>query len=302
MNEQSSSLVKARGLCKRYGSKLALDNLDIDIQPGRIVGLIGPNGAGKTTALKCLLGLAPAQGELMVLGLNPRQARTALLEDVCFIADTAILPRWMKVSQSLDYLEGVHPKFDRSRAAAFLQTTSIRFNSRVKDLSKGMITQLHLALVMAIDAKLLILDEPTLGLDILYRKQFYTTLLNNYFDDDKTIIIATHQVEEIEHILTDLIFIKDGKIVLDTAMDTLSNTYLELKVRDTELDQARALNPIGERSLLGSRALIYENADRETLAKLGELHTPGITDLFVAKMKASPGKTGLALNVAEVSQ
>ena len=290
------NIVKASKLRKHYGDTIALNEIDLDIQPGRIVGLIGPNGAGKTSALKALLGLLAAQGELAVMGMDPRKHRTELLNDVCFIADTAILPRWLKVSQALDYLEGVHPRFNRERAQAFLQATSIKLNSKVKELSKGMTTQLHLALVMAIDAKLLVLDEPTLGLDILYRKQFYTTLLNDYFDDDKTIIITTHQVEEIENILTDLIFIKDGNIVLNTSMEELPESYQELRVRDSEREQARLLKPIGERAMLGGSALIYENVGREALSELGELHTPSIADLFVAKMQGLPTTNALEAN------
>ncbi len=278
-------LIKARGLQKSYGATKALDNIDFDIPAGRIVGVIGPNGAGKTTALKAILGLIPVDGDLHVMGMDPRLERTKLLEDVCFIADTAILPRWMKVSQAIDYVEGVHPKFDRKKAEKFIASTTIKTNSKIRQLSKGMVTQLHLALVMAIDAKLLVLDEPTLGLDILHRKDFYSTLLGDYFDDDKTIIITTHQVEEIENILTDLIFIDQGRVVLNESMEDIPNRFVEVDVNANEVETARAAKPIHERPILGGSAFIFETNDYSAITDLGNLKTPSIADLFVAKMK-----------------
>lgn len=279
------AMVTARGLSKTYGSTTALDNVDFDLMPGRILGLIGPNGAGKTTLLKAILGLAPAKGELTVLGMNPRSQRTQLLEQVSFIADTAILPRWMKVSEALNYLQGVHPRFHRERAETFLRRTEIRSESLVRQLSKGMLTQLHLALVMAIDSKLLVLDEPTLGLDILYRKQFYSTLLEDYFDENKTILITTHQVEEIENLLTDVIFIKNGKFCLNLSMEDLHQRFTELRVTNDRLASAEACQPIHTRPILGGKAMIFENADRHVLGTLGEIKTPSLADLFVAKMQ-----------------
>lgn len=280
MNE----LVHARGLVKRYGRKRALDGFDLSIGEGRIVGLIGPNGAGKTTALKALLGLTAYEGELQVLGLDPVRQRKQLMQDVCFIADVAVLPRWLRVNQALDYVATVHPRFRRERAEAFLATTEIPARARVKTLSKGMITQLHLALIMAIDARLLVLDEPTLGLDILFRKAFYTTLLNDYFDDHRTILVTTHQVEEIEYILTDVVFIDHGRAVLAEAMDTLGERYRQLIPRREHLEAARALGPLSEETSFGRHALIFEDVPQERLAPLGELRTPSISDLFVAKV------------------
>lgn len=282
------TIVEARGLNKHYGDVVALDNVNLNIAPGKIVGLIGPNGAGKTTLLKCLLGLASYQGEINILGFNPHKYRTRLLEEVCFIADTAILPRWIKVSQALEYLENVHPRFNRDKAETFLKATNIKFNKRVQQLSKGMITQLHLALVMAIDARFLILDEPTLGLDILYRKQFYTSLIHDYFDHERTILVTTHQVEEIESLLTDLIFIKDGRLILNKTMEELPGIFTQVNCRSDKLEQARSLGPISEQPMLGGTAFIYENMVREQLESLGDLHTPSVADLFVAKMQA-PG-------------
>lgn len=279
------TIVEARGLNKHYGDVVALDNVNVNIAPGKIVGLIGPNGAGKTTLLKCLLGLASYDGEINVLGIDPHKHRTRLLEEVCFIADTAILPRWIKVSQALDYLENVHPRFNREKAETFLKATSIQHNKRVQQLSKGMITQLHLALVMAIDARFLILDEPTLGLDILYRKQFYSSLINDYFDHERTILITTHQVEEIESLLTDLLFIRDGRLILNTTMEELPGIFTEVNCRSDQLENARSLGPISERTILGGIAFIYENTAREELEPLGELRTPSIADLFVAMMQ-----------------
>jgi len=279
-----NAVIKANGLKKRYGRTEALSGVDLEVQPGSIVGLIGPNGAGKTSALKAILGLTRFEGELEVMGQDPRQARQELMKDVCFIADVAVLPRWLKVRQALDFVEGIHPRFDRQRAEAFLDRTEIRRDRKVGQLSKGMITQLHLALVMAIDAKLLVLDEPTLGLDILYRKSFYETLLNDYFDGDRTILVTTHQVEEIEKILTHVMFIKAGKIVLDEAMESLPERFSEVLVKPEQADKARAMRPLHERELLGRHLFLFENEPHEKLAELGEIHSPGIADIFVAKM------------------
>jgi len=279
------SLIKARGLSKKYGSFQALDSIDFSIKSGRIVGLIGPNGAGKTTALKALLGLTNFDGELDVCGLDPRLQRHKLMQDVSFIADVAVLPGWMKVCESLDFVEGVHPAFKRKHAIEMLALTNIPMKKKVKQLSKGMITQLHLALVLAIDAKILVLDEPTLGLDILYRKAFYDHLLNDYFSEDKTIIITTHQVEEIEYLLTDLLFINDGKIVLDIAMEDIQEQYMEVMVAPEDVEQARSLNPVTEREVFGRHLFLFENAERSKLAEIGEIHVPKVTDLFVAKMQ-----------------
>jgi ABC-2 type transport system ATP-binding protein len=274
--------IEARGLRKAFGSKVALDSIDLNIETGRIVGLIGPNGAGKTTALKAILGLTPYEGELRVLGRNPYRERNEVMQDVCFIADVAVLPAWLKVSQALDFVEGVHPRFDRAKADAFLARTSIPRTSRVGKLSKGMITQLHLALVMAIDAKLLVLDEPTLGLDILYRKQFYDALLNDYFDHQRTILVTTHQVEEIQHVLTDLMFMNNGRIVLESSMEDFERRYVELMVKPEQAAAARSLMPLQERQVFGRSVFLFDNADRTKLAALGELRTPSIADLFVA--------------------
>ena len=279
------AVIHAQGIRKSYGKKIALDNVDLTIPAGRIIGLIGPNGAGKTTLLKGILGLAQVEGSLQVLGLNPFTDRVKLLEDVSFIADTAILPSWIKVSEALDYIEGVHPKFSREKAMAFLAKTKITPDNKVKSLSKGMVTQLHLALIMAIDSKLLVLDEPTLGLDIIYRKQFYESLLNDYYDAQKTIVITTHQVEEIEGILTDLIFINDGKILLETTMDELPNRFVELQVDAGAKQAALAHNPIHVRTILGGFSMVFENADANQLQALGKVTTPSVADLFVAKMQ-----------------
>ena len=289
------STIEARGLRKVYGATVALDGVDLRVEEGRILGLIGPNGAGKSTALNAILGLASYQGELKVLGRNPWTERDQLMRDVCFIADVAVLPRWMRVSQALDYVAGVHPRFDRAKAEGFLAKTTIQRTSKVRELSKGMVTQLHLALVMAIDAKLLLLDEPTLGLDILFRKQFYDSLLNDYFDKTRTIVVTTHQVEEIEHVLTDLMFINRGRIVLDCSMETLETRYVELMVLPEHAAAARALKPIHERQVFGRSILLFDHPDREQLAALGELRTPGIADLFVAVMgNQSVGAPGVA--------
>ncbi len=276
--------IEARDLRKSYGSTAALDGLDLEVEQGRILGLIGPNGAGKSTALQAILGLVPHQGHLRVLGMDPWKERDRLMQEVCFIADVAVLPRWMKVSQSLDYMAGVHPRFDRDRAEAFLDRTAIPRKARIRTLSKGMTAQLHLALVMAVDAKLLVLDEPTLGLDILYRKQFYDTLLNDYFDHQRTILVTTHQVEEIEHILTDVIFLERGRAVLSSTMEDVESRYAELLVKPEDLAAARALGPISERQGLGRSVLLFDGVERERLAPLGEVRTAGLADLFVALM------------------
>lgn len=276
--------IEARGLHKAFGSTIALDGINLRVEEGRILGLIGPNGAGKTTALNAILGLTPYQGELRVLGRDPWAERERLMRDVCFIADVAVLPRWMRVSQALEYVAGVHPRFDRAKAERFLAKTAIMRASKVRELSKGMVTQLHLALVMAIDARLLVLDEPTLGLDILFRKQFYDSLLNDYFDGNRTIVVATHQVDEIEHVLTDLMFIDRGRIVFDRSMDEVESRYLELMVHPEKVAAARSLKPIQERQGLGRSVLLFEGADRRQLAALGEVRTPTISDLFVAVM------------------
>jgi ABC-2 type transport system ATP-binding protein len=274
--------IEAHGLRKSFGAKTALDGIDLQVEEGRILGLIGPNGAGKTTALNAILGLTPYQGRLKVLGRDPWSDRDRLMCDVCFISDVAVLPRWIKVSQALEYVAGVHPRFDRAKAEGFLAKTTIPRTSRVRELSKGMVAQLHLALVMAIDAKLLVLDEPTLGLDILYRKQFYDSLLNDYFDRSRTILLTTHQVEEIEHVLTDVAFINRGRIVFHRSMDEMESRYLEVSVRPDQLAVAQALKPIYEREVLGRSILLFDHVDRQQLATLGEVRTAGIADLFVA--------------------
>jgi ABC-2 type transport system ATP-binding protein len=288
-------VIEARELVKSYGATRALDHVNLRIGAGRIVGLIGPNGAGKTTALKAILGLTPYEGDLRVLGLNPYVARARLMQDVCFIADVAVMPRWLKVRDAIDFVAGVHPRFNRARAEEFLAKTEIRRNARVKQLSKGMVTQLHLALVMAIDARLLVLDEPTLGLDIIYRKRFYDTLLNDYFvnedstEQPRTIVVTTHQVEEIENILTDVIFIAHGRIVLDLPMEQIPDRFTQLIVSADRLSEARALNPIHQHESIGRHVLYFENADRKRLGSLGEVRTPGLADLFVAKLGGGAG-------------
>ncbi|MFT4257780.1 MAG: ABC transporter ATP-binding protein [Pseudoxanthomonas sp.] len=284
----TQTVVSAHGLRKAYRNKLALDGADFEIPAGRIVGLIGPNGAGKTTALKAILGLVPFEGELKVLGMDPRTQRDELMREVCFIADVAVLPRWIKVKEAIDFVAGVHPKFDRAKCERFLEGTQLKPNLRVREMSKGMIVQLHLALVMAIDARLLVLDEPTLGLDILYRKQFYQRLLEDYFDEEKTIVITTHQVEEVEHILTDVMFIRDGRIALTAQMDEVAARYTEVLVSADRLDEARALQPIDERALpFGKTVMLFDNVPRDRLLDLGEIRTPGLADLFVAIMKGT---------------
>ena len=282
-----SAVISARNLSKRYKGKPAVDSISFDIPAGRIVGLIGPNGSGKTTTLKAALGLVPYEGELKVLGKNPRTERDELMHDVCFIADVAVLPRWLKVKDAVDFVAGVHPRFDRKKAEAYIAHTKLTPDMKVKQMSKGMIVQLHLALVMAIDAKLLVLDEPTLGLDILYRKQFYQRLLEDYFDEEKTILVTTHQVEEIEHILTDVMFIRDGKIVLSASMDEVGERFCEVMVPADKADAARALKPIDERSVFGKAVMLFDGVPREQLAALGEVRNPGIADLFVATMKGT---------------
>jgi ABC-2 type transport system ATP-binding protein len=282
--------IEARGLRKAFGSTVALDGVNLRVEEGRILGLIGPNGAGKTTALNAILGLTPFEGELKVLGRDPWSERDQLMRDVCFISDVAVLPRWIRVSQALDYVAGVHPRFDRAKAEGFLEKTTIRRGSRVRELSKGMVTQLHLALVMAIDARLLVLDEPTLGLDILYRKQFYDSLLNDYFDHSRTIVVTTHQVEEIEHVLTDVMFIDRGRIVFDCSMEDLESRYLEVLVHPEQVAAARALRPMHERKSLGRSILLFDAVNRQQLATLGDVRKPSIADLFVAVMGNRAGQ------------
>src|ERR1700691_5091124 len=290
------SCIEARGLRKTYGSTVALGSINLQVEEGRILGLIGPNGAGKSTALNAILGLIPYEGELKVLGRNPWTARDLLMRDVCFIADVAVLPRWLRVSQALDYVAGVHARFDRQKAEHFLARTDIKTKHKVRELSKGMVTQLHLALVMAIDAKLLVLDEPTLGLDILYRKQFYDSLLNDYFDRTRTILLTTHQVEDVQNVITDLMFINRGRIVLACSMDEFESRYLEVTVLPERVAAARALKPIRERQVLGRSILLFDlkldRVDRQQVAALGDVRTPGIADLFVAVMgdQAGPAK------------
>jgi ABC-2 type transport system ATP-binding protein len=289
------TVIEAHGLRKTYGKTTALDGVDLRVEEGRILGLIGLNGAGKTTALNTILGLTKFEGELKVLGRNPWTERNQLMRDVCFIADVAVMPRWMRVSQALDYVAGVHPRFDRAKAEGFLAKTAIKRVSKVRELSKGMVAQLHLALVMAIDAKLLVLDEPTLGLDILYRKQFYDSLLNDYYDHNRTIIVTTHQPEDIQHILTDLVLIDCGRIVLDCSMEEYESRYQEVMTHPDQINAARALRPMQERQMLGRTIFLFDGADRRQLAALGEVHTPSIADLFVAILgKTSDQKQGEA--------
>lgn len=283
--QETNSIITARSLTKKYGSTLAVDHIDLDIAPGRIVGLIGPNGAGKTTALKAILGLATYEGELSVLGLDPARQRARLMEDVCFIADVAVLPRWIRVWQLIELTERIHPRFDRECCLKYLAKTKIQQDKKVKHLSKGMVAQLHLALVMSIDARLLVLDEPTLGLDILFRKAFYTNLLNDYFDEARTIVITTHNVEEVEHILTDVIFIQDGRIALNCTMDDVELRYVELMVSADRAQDARAMGPMNERQLFGKHIFLFRDKDRQSLAQLGETRTPNVADLFVATME-----------------
>ena len=283
----TANVVTARGLSKRYGNTVAVDNISLNIPAGRIVGLIGPNGSGKTTTLKAMLGLVQFEGELKVLGKDPRTEREALMREVCFIADVAVLPRWLRVSEAIDFVAGVHPKFDRTKAERYIAHTKLRPAMKVREMSKGMIVQLHLALVMAIDAKLLVLDEPTLGLDILYRKQFYQNLLEDYFDEQKTIIVTTHQVEEIEHILSDLMFIREGKITLSATMDEIGERFVEVMVPADKVEAAKSLKPIDERQVFGKSVFLFDGIPHAQLAALGETRSPGIADLFVATMKGT---------------
>jgi ABC-2 type transport system ATP-binding protein len=282
--------IEARDLRKAFGATIALDGVNLRVEEGRILGLIGPNGAGKTTALNTILGLTSYQGELRVLGRDPWAERDQLMRDVCFIADVAVLPRWMRVSRALDYVAGVHPRFDRTKAEGFLARTTIKRGSKIRELSKGMVTQLHLALIMAIDAKLLVLDEPTLGLDILYRKQFYDSLLTDYFDRNRTIVVATHQVDEIQQVLTDVMFIDRGRIVFDCSMEDVESRYLEVMVNPEQVAAGRAFKPMHERQALGRSILLFDRVDRQQLMPLGDVHTPSIADLFVAVMEHQAGQ------------
>ena len=282
------AVITATGISKCYGKHTALDNVSFTIGAGRIVGLVGPNGSGKTTTLKAILGLTPFEGGLSVLGRDPRTERELLMNDVCFIADVAILPKWLKVKDAIDFVAGVHPRFDRARAEQYIANTKLTPNMRVNAMSKGMVVQLHLALVMAVDAKLLVLDEPTLGLDILYRKQFYQNLLEDYFDEQKTIVITTHQIEEVEHILSDLMFIENGRIVLAASMDEVGERYAEVMVEPKFVAVASALGPISQRTVFGKSVMLFDRADRTQLATFGEVRTPSVADLFVATMKGQP--------------
>ena len=282
-----TSLVTAKGVSKHFGDLRAVDNVSFDIEKGKILGLIGPNGAGKTTLLKSVLGLTDCDGQLSVLGFDPFRQRKEMMQHICFIADVAVLPRWIRVSQLLDFVENMHPNFSRQQAEELLSRTKIMRESKVRELSKGMVTQLHLSIITAIDAKLLVLDEPTLGLDIIFRKEFYGNLLEDYFDGERTILITTHQVEEIEYLLTDIMFINDGRILLDTSMDSLPESFTELQTSGTDADKARGLGPIYERDVFGKKVMTFENVARDQLAAFGELHTPSVADLFVAKVKGA---------------
>ena len=284
-----TNLVTARGVSKQFGRVRAVDDISFDIGKGRIMGLIGPNGAGKTTLLKALLGLTDYDGELSVLGLDPFKQRKELMRNICFIADVAVLPRWITVSQLLDFVESVHPNFSRDKAETLLKKTKVdkRRNSRIRELSKGMVTQLHLSIIAAIDAKLLVLDEPTLGLDIIFRKEFYANLLSDYFDEERTILVTTHQVEEIENILTDIMFINEGRIILNSTMDSLADSYVELMTSGERAEKARKMGPIAEREIFCKSVMLFERPDRDRLGDLGELHTPSVADLFVAKIKGA---------------
>ena len=282
-----TSLVSAQGVTKQFGSFRAVDNVSFEIDKGKILGLIGPNGAGKTTLLKAVLGLTDCEGHLSVLGLDPFKQRKELMQNICFIADVAVLPRWIKVSQLLDYVEAIHPNFTRNRAELLLTQTKIRSGSKVKELSKGMVTQLHLSIIMSIDAKLLILDEPTLGLDIIFRKEFYANLLSDYFDEERTILVTTHQVEEIENLLTDIMFIDEGRILLNSPMESLGDTYVELMTSGEEAAKAQSLNPLAVNELFGKSVMLFEGVSRERLEGFGELRTPAVADLFVAKIKGA---------------
>jgi ABC-2 type transport system ATP-binding protein len=294
-------VIEARGLRKTYGGAVALDGIDFTVQPGRIVGLMGPNGAGKTTALKAILGLTDFDGDLRVLGRDPRRERDRIMEEVCFIADVAVLPKWLKVRQALDYVQGVHPRFDRARAEAVLAKSDVRMTAKVGELSKGMVTQLHLALVMAIDARLLVLDEPTLGLDLLYRRSFYEALLNDYFDHERTLLITTHQVEEVEHLLTDLLLIRRGKIVLDAAVDDLPARFVQLVTTREHAEAARRLGPLHEREVFGRIGMVFDGRSAPELSAFGEVRTPSISDLFVAVMQDGAAAAPAAAAVSGVA-
>lgn len=282
-----TSLVTASNVSKRYGDVRAVDDISFEIEKGKIMGLLGPNGAGKTTLLKALLGLTDCEGQLSVLGLDPFRQRKELMQNISFIADVAVLPRWIRVTQLLDFMESTHPNFSRTRAQEMLSKTKVRSDARVRELSKGMVTQLHLSIITAIEAKLLVLDEPTLGLDIIFRKEFYGNLLADYFDGERTILITTHQIEEIENLLTDIMFINEGQILLDSRMDALSASYFELVTSGDDADKARQLGPIYERDVFGKKVMTFEGIDRERLEGLGEAHTPSVADLFVAKVKGA---------------
>jgi ABC-2 type transport system ATP-binding protein len=286
------AIVEARGLRKTYGGTVALDGVDLRVEEGRILGVVGPNGAGKTTALNAIVGLTSYAGRLRVLGLDPWTERDRLMRDVSFIADVAVLPRWIRVRQALDYVAGVHPRFDRGKAEAFLAKTSIGAARRVRELSKGMVTQLHLALVMAIDARLLVLDEPTLGLDLLYRKQFYDSLLGDYLERSRTVIVATHQVEEVQHVLTDLVFLDRGRVVFTRSMEEVESQFSEVLVHPDRVAAARALRPIHERQAVGRSVLLFEGVDRQRLAGLGDVRTPSVGDLFTAVVGGRPDVDG----------
>jgi len=282
-----TSLVTANSVSKHFGAVRAVDNVSFAIEKGKIMGLIGPNGAGKTTLLKAVLGLTDCDGELSVLGLDPFRQRKELMQNICFIADVAVLPRWIRVTQLLDFMEAIHPNFSRQRAEELLSRTKVRSDAKVRELSKGMVTQLHLSIITAIDARLLVLDEPTLGLDIIFRKEFYGNLLNDYFDGERTIIITTHQVEEIENLLTDIMFINDGRIILDATMESVPDKYAELMTSGEDAETARRLGPIFERDVFGKKVMTFEAIDRDKLEGLGEIHTPSVADLFVAKVKGA---------------
>ncbi|MCJ7590236.1 MAG: ABC transporter ATP-binding protein [Woeseiaceae bacterium] len=282
-----TSLVSAQGVTKQFGSFTAVDNVSFEIEAGKILGLIGPNGAGKTTLLKALLGLTDCEGKLSVMGLDPFRQRKKLMQNICFIADVAVLPRWIRVTQLLDYVQAVHPNFSRKRAEELLLQTKIKANSKVKELSKGMVTQLHLSIIMSIDAKLLVLDEPTLGLDIIFRKEFYANLLNDYFDEERTILVTTHQVEEIENLLTDIMFINDGKILLNSPMEALADNYVEVAASGEKANLARQFGPIAEGQMFGKSIMLFEGVSREHFEGLGDMRTPSVADLFVAKVKGA---------------
>src|SRR5437667_1800372 len=301
-NAEAMACIEARRLRKAFGTTVALDGVNLRVEEGRILGMIGPNGAGKTTALNAILGLTPYQGELRVFGRDPWAERDLLMRDVCFIADVAVLPRWMRISQALEYVAGVHPRFDRAKAEGLLAKTTIKHTSKIRQLSKGMVAQLHLALVMAIDARLLILDEPTLGLDILFRKQLYDSLLNDYFDRSRTIVVTTHQVEEIQDVLTDLMFINRGRIVLECSMEEFESRYVEVMVHPDHVAGARSLKPLHERQVFSRSVMLFENADRGQLAALGDVRTPSIADLFVAVMSNKAGETQPPLPKARATQ